>query len=80
MPIPVAGDHNATEAITDIALNLSELFDHQTTVQNLLEEEGENATIETKALSVIISKTLQQTCSWVRTHTLHAASNTVTSF
>ena len=51
-----------------VAQNLSELYDHQTTVQDLLEEEGENATIETRALSVVISKTLQQTCSWVRTH------------
>ena len=54
--------------VLGVAQNLSELLDYQTTVQDLLEEEGDNATIETQALSVIISKTLQQTCSWVRTH------------
>ena len=66
-PSPIANSPDTYHKIIEVALNLGQLYDHQTTVQDLLEEEGENATIETQALSVVISKTLQQTCSWVRT-------------
>ena len=35
------------------------------TVNDLLQAEGENPTVKTKALSVIINKTSEQACEWV---------------
>ena len=52
--------------VTDIASKMTELFDLHKTVVEILEEEGENATIEMNALSVILNKTLQHARSWVR--------------
>ena len=52
--------------VTNIASKMTELFDLHNTVMEILEEEGENATIEMKALSVILNKTLQHARSWVR--------------
>ena len=52
--------------VTNIASKMTELFNLHNTVMEILEEEGENATIEMKALSVILNKTLQHAHSWVR--------------
>ena len=41
--------------VTDIASKMTELFDLHNTVMEILEEEGENATIEMNALSVILN-------------------------
>ena len=41
--------------MTDIASKMTELFDLHNTVMEILEEEGENATIEMNALSVILN-------------------------
>ena len=67
----ISGSNNIfkhSEKVHEVVGKWSELYKHQTTVEDLLVDEGENATIETRALSVIINKTIYQTCSWVRLH------------
>ena len=54
------------EQVNKVAVKLAELYDHQTTVQDLLDDEEDNASIETRALSVINNKIIHQTCTWVR--------------
>ena len=44
---------------------LAELLELQTTINQMLQEEGENATMQTKALSIIAKKTFEQACQWV---------------
>ena len=60
------GNNDFQFNVTNIASKMTELFDLHNTVMEILEEEGENATIEMKALSVILNKTLQHARSWVR--------------
>ena len=43
---------------------MPELLELQTLVNQVVEEEGENASIETKARSVIVFKTFEQACKW----------------
>ena len=45
---------------------MTDLLELQTTVNQVLEEEGENASVETKARSIIVNKTFEQACKWVR--------------
>ena len=55
------------EQVNKVAVKLAELYDHQTTVRDLLDDEEDNdASIETRALSVINNKIIHQTCTWVR--------------
>ena len=42
-----------------------ELMQLRNTINNLLQSQGENATVKTKALSVIINKTSEQAYEWV---------------
>ena len=44
---------------------MAELMELRNTVNDLLQAEGESATVKTKALSVIINKTSEQACEWV---------------
>ena len=44
---------------------MTELLELQTLVNQVLEEEGENASIETNALSAILNQTCEQACKWV---------------
>ena len=44
---------------------MNELFEQHAEVSQLLFEEGENASDETKVLSLIMNKTFEQTCKWM---------------
>ena len=44
---------------------MTELLELQTLVNQVLAEEGENASSETKARSAIVNKTFEQACKWV---------------
>ena len=55
------------EQVNKVAVKLAELYDHQTgTVQDLLDDEEDNVSIEARAFSVINNKIIHQTCTWVR--------------
>ena len=51
--------------VTNLASNMSELFSLKNTVDDILMDDAENATVETKALSKILDSTFQEACSWV---------------
>lgn len=48
-----------------LVAKMTELMDLQLAVNDLLEEEGENVTNSTKALSLITNNTSEQACQWV---------------
>lgn len=54
------------ENVTDVITKLGELLELQTTVYDVVLQEGENVTVHMEALSVIVNKTLEQACQWVR--------------
>ena len=68
------------EQVNKVAVKLAELYDHQTTVQDLLDDEEDNASIETRALSVINNKIIHQTCTWVRLNACFCIKTTTHSF
>ena len=71
---------NRKEQVNKVAVKLAELYDHQTTVQDLLDDEEDNASIETRALSVINNKIIHQTCTWVRLNACFCIKTTTHSF
>ena len=62
-----SGDENLINKMT-------ELITVQVNVNQLLLEGGRNnATVETRTMSAIVNKTLEQACKWVRHLTVHTA-------
>ena len=57
--------HQEKSMVLTMTRQMTELLELQTLVNQVLEEEGENASIETKARSAIVIKTFEQACKWV---------------
>ena len=56
---------NFKSNVTNLASKMAELFSLKNTVDDILMDDAENATVETKALSKILDNTFQEACSWV---------------
>ena len=51
--------------VINLASKMAELFSLKNTIDDILMDDAENATAETKALSKILDSTFQEACSWV---------------
>ena len=59
---------NFSSGYENLINKMTELVTVQVNVNQLLLEEGgrDNATVETRTMSAIVNKTLEQACKWVR--------------